>query len=150
DRVGCVAFSPDGHRLVSASSDRTIRFWDATPLRGDEGQERLTFTKHSNEIRSVAISPDGQQVASAGMDSVVKVWDAKTGRVSADFRSHRDAIESAAIFCLAWHPVRHLVASGGLDAVRVWDARTEREAFPALPVGVGSSAMPYYAIAFSP
>ena len=81
DRCGCVAFSPDGRRLASASADGTIRFWDATPLRGDEGQETLTFTEHSDEIRSVAFSPDGRRIASAGSRGLVKVWDAQTGRV---------------------------------------------------------------------
>ena len=85
---GCVAFSPDGRRLASASTDGTIRVWDATPLRGDEGQEILTFTQHGDEIWSVAVSPDGRRIVSAGFGTPVKVWDAQTGRVSVEFSGH--------------------------------------------------------------
>jgi WD40 repeat protein/serine/threonine protein kinase len=149
-KVESVAYSRDGDRLVSAGSDRTIRFWDATPLRGDEKLETLTFTEHRNEVRTVAISPDGQQIASAGMDGVVKVWDAQTRRVSAEFSDHRDSSgHPSLIFCVAWHPAGNVVASAGW-AVRVWDARSRRELFPLLTSGVGSSAMPYNAVAFSP
>ena len=49
-RVGCVAFHPDGKRLVSCSVDQTIRIWE---LEG--GQEVLTLRKHSDLITPRAL-----------------------------------------------------------------------------------------------
>jgi WD40 repeat protein len=50
---------------------------------------------------------------------------------------------------VAWHPNGHLIASASIDAVRAWDARTEREVFK-LPAAQGKNSLPYQAVAFSP
>src|SRR6185312_13845868 len=53
-----VAFSPDGHRLASASTDTTARLWNA-----DTGQPiGAPLTGHTDMVRDVAFSPDGHRL----------------------------------------------------------------------------------------
>jgi WD40 repeat protein len=69
--IYCIAFSPDGKHIVSGSSDKTVRVWDAqtgAPV-GDP------FTGHSDSVISVAYSPDGKYIASGSSDNTVRVWD---------------------------------------------------------------------------
>ena len=76
DSVSSVAFSAAGDRLASASSDKTVRVWDAKT-----GRPLHTLEGHTSAVSSVAFSAAGDRLASASWDKTVRVWDAKTSQL---------------------------------------------------------------------
>ena len=72
----CMAFSPDGKTLASASRDSEIIFWDIPTL-----QRRLSITtQHTKAVSSVAFSPDGETLMSGSLDQTLRLWDPHTGK----------------------------------------------------------------------
>jgi serine/threonine protein kinase/WD40 repeat protein len=57
--VWCVAFTPDGRRIVSSSADASVRVWDT-----ETGNEVQRFEGHDGCVYTVAISPDGRRALS--------------------------------------------------------------------------------------
>jgi WD40 repeat protein len=64
--VRCVAFSPDGDRLVSGSDDQMVKLWDVA-----KGKLVLTLRGHDSAVTGVAFSPDGNRLASVSREKVM-------------------------------------------------------------------------------
>ena len=70
DWVESAAFSPDGTRIVTASSDTTARLWDAAT-----GAEIAVFAGHNGSVNNAVFSPDGTLVVTASDDGTARIWD---------------------------------------------------------------------------
>jgi len=82
-----VAFSPDGQKIASGSTDSTIKLWDSRT-----GKEQQTLNGHSDKVWSVAFTSDSQTVASASSDRTIKLWDVKTCEEQQTLEGHSDRV----------------------------------------------------------
>ncbi|KAA3599341.1 MAG: hypothetical protein DWQ06_10530 [Calditrichaeota bacterium] len=66
--VVAVEFSPNQNKVLSASSDNTLRLWNV--------ETGLSFWSrtHIDDVSSIAFNYDGSVIASGGNDKFLKVW----------------------------------------------------------------------------
>jgi WD40 repeat protein len=129
--VKCLAFSPDGKALASASRgyDREqalrnprdfvwgeVKVWDVAT-----GKERLGFRGHKDGIEAIAFSPDGRTLATGSSDGSVRLWEAGTGEEVASFE-HLDQIRN-----LAFSPDGKTLAAASPGAAWLWDVAGRKE-----------------------
>src|SRR5262249_3225661 len=88
-----VAFSADGTRLATASSDDTTVLWDART-----GQQLLEFKRHGFGFRVsvIVFSADGTRIATASEDKTAVLWDARTGQPLLEFKGHTGVVHGVA------------------------------------------------------
>jgi WD40 repeat protein len=113
DGVLRVAWSPEGRRLATASSDRTTRIWNA-----DNGSQLAVLRGHDDEVWGVAWSPEGQRLATVSRDGTARIWDtSRSGGELVVLRGHDNEVRG-----VAWSPDGRRLATGSYDrTARIWD-----------------------------
>lgn len=112
----CVAWAPDGERVVTGSEDCSARVWDTA-----SGETLVQLHEHTGAVYAAAFSPDGAEVATASHDGTVVTCDSWTGERRWEFVGDHDAVVEA----VAYAPAHDLIAAGDIEGrVRVWNAKS--------------------------
>ncbi len=111
-RIGEVAFSPDGKTIATAANgEPDLRLWD-----GATGKEvRRLPSKYGFD--SVRFFPDGKSLLTGGYGPI-RIWDVDTGK---EVR-RLDAVGQAIL-----SPDGRRVAAAGQQSLRLWDTQTGEE-----------------------
>lgn len=115
--ISCVQF--DDTRIVSGSSDKTIKVWD---IRTNSPWSVMSLVGHSGTVRCLHL--EGNRLVSGSMDCTIKVWDLSSHSTwssiacKVTMTGHRDTVR-----CLQVDDEK--VVSGSYDkTLKVWDLRT--------------------------
>jgi WD40 repeat protein len=111
---GHLAFSPDGHRLLTMSYDNIAKVWNV------ETGELLFSLPHTHVVRHAQFSPDGSMIATAHWLNTVHLWGAETGRPIFPPLSHGNMVDH-----VAFSPDGKLLVSvGHTGAYKLWEVET--------------------------
>lgn len=134
--VRSVAFSPDGRRVASGSTDKTLCVWHA-----ESGETIMQTPPLAESIRSISFSRQGEKIVTLGSKEIC-VWYADTGRTAAGPFQQRHVGWSA-----VFSPDAKQVVYGSSDnTIRIIDAF--QSANPLRKLFRGHNA-PVQSIAFS-
>lgn len=96
-------FSPDGHRILTASDDGTAKMWDL------EGNLLEDLNKHKARVLSAVFSQDGSRILTASWDHTVKLWD-REGKFLDEFNKH-----NRGVFSSTFSPDDHFIVTASVD-----------------------------------
>jgi WD40 repeat protein/tetratricopeptide (TPR) repeat protein/energy-coupling factor transporter ATP-binding protein EcfA2 len=120
--VRYAAFSPDGRRVVTASSDKSARIWDLS----SDNAPPITL-QHDDAVIEAMFSVDGSRVVTVSDDKSARVWDAVSGKPITPPLRHKDLVRQASF---SRDPGGRFVLTRTSYDARVWDVATGEPVAP--------------------
>jgi len=124
DWVNSLVLCRNGKTLLSASSDTTVKVWDAYG-----GYCMSTLRTHKDYVKALAYARDRETVASGGFDKQIFLWDVNV--LTALTATNNTVITSSltgqkeSIYSLAMNAAGTIIVSGSTEKIlRIWDPRT--------------------------
>jgi WD40 repeat protein/predicted Ser/Thr protein kinase len=77
------SFSPDGHKILTASFDGNASLWD-----GDTGRMLSAPLKHNNGVLMAVFSPDASSAITASYDNTARLWRTDGGSSASAILNH--------------------------------------------------------------
>lgn len=115
DWVTGVDISADGQTIASASTDNTIKLWQAN------GSLLRTLKGHEGGVLEVNFSRDNRMLVSAGFDKTIRLWDVGTGTLIRTIPNNEWAST------VSFSPDRQWVVAACSDkTVKLWSVNGKR------------------------
>jgi WD40 repeat protein len=116
DRVWSIAFSPDGHTLLTGIEKGRAEFWEVAT-----GKKKAEPLRHEKAVYAVAYSPDGRTVLTGSEDATARLWDAVTHQPLGVTLTHQGTVYAVAF----QPPDGQLILTGSDDrTARLWRTAT--------------------------
>ncbi|KAG8941668.1 hypothetical protein FRC03_004227 [Tulasnella sp. 419] len=140
--VVCMAFSPDGNRIVSGSLDTTARMWHVAGF----DEESTCILKHTSAVLRVQFSDRQVLSLSDAPENVICVWNSERGYLISKLEMYTSHVGSVAL-----SDSSGLIVSGSFNGrLRIWDYKKEDNStwtpplyFPYNPVEDGDEPPDY-------
>lgn len=114
--------SPDDASVTSMCTHPTLPLLFAGHANGfvraydiSSGRQLYAVRGHGSEVMSMAVDPTGMVLATAGNDCVTKWWSVES-RTQLDHQTKNVDKAGEGVLCVAFHPSKPLMVSGGADA----------------------------------
>ncbi len=118
ETVNSVAFSPDGHLILSTSPAKRFAMRDAS-----SGKIVQMYQGHFFGVHTAVFAFEGRKVISSGGDKIVKEWDVETGQLQMNYKGHSGNVTAVAV-----SPDGNLLLSGSTDQKLIlWEQKSGRQ-----------------------
>jgi WD40 repeat protein len=112
---GNMTFSPDGQRIVTASTDGTAGVWET------RGERIAVLGNHTQGLATAIFSPDGKYILTASGDKTLRLWQEFAPQGAAVVSGHSHEVRSA-----VFSPDGQTILTASADkTARVWNLQGE-------------------------